>query len=291
MYLNPSPILPLPTPPSTGNHTFLLSICESVSALLYVFICFYFCFLISNLSKNILSFSVWLISLSTIPSHPSMLLQMAKFHSFLWRNNIPLCMYINTHTYRIFFWSVQFSGIKYIYLVVLDPQAPLALGFSRQEYYSGEPIPSPRDLPDPETEPRSPAQQADSLLAEPLGKPPEPFHHLKLQLCTQETINKSSLPPSPQVLATTILPSASMNLTVYSKSQPSFYIPVYHRLPSHQGRWIGKKLVQGKGDFMHESSNILTMIRSQTFLTSTHRLTWESGKDLMWSPPVEDDFK
>ena len=36
-------------------------------------------------------------------------------------------------------------------------------GFSRQEYWSGLPFPSPGDLPDPGIEPRSPALQADSL--------------------------------------------------------------------------------------------------------------------------------
>ena len=37
--------------------------------------------------------------------------------------------------------------------------------FSRQEYWIGLPIPSPGDFPDPGIEPRSPALQADSLLA------------------------------------------------------------------------------------------------------------------------------
>ena len=43
--------------------------------------------------------------------------------------------------------------------------------FSRTEYWSGLPFPSPRDLPNPGTELRSPALQADSLPAEPQGKP------------------------------------------------------------------------------------------------------------------------
>ena len=46
-------------------------------------------------------------------------------------------------------------------------QAPLSMGFSRQEYWSGLPFPSPGDLPDPGIEPRSPALQADSLPTEP----------------------------------------------------------------------------------------------------------------------------
>ena len=42
--------------------------------------------------------------------------------------------------------------------------------FSRQEYWSGVPLPSPEDLPDPEIEPGSPALQADALPSEPSGK-------------------------------------------------------------------------------------------------------------------------
>ena len=49
-------------------------------------------------------------------------------------------------------------------------QAPLSMGFSRQEYWSGLPIPSPGNLPDPGIEPGSPALQADSLLSEPSRK-------------------------------------------------------------------------------------------------------------------------
>ena len=41
------------------------------------------------------------------------------------------------------------------------------MGFSRQEYWSGLPFPSPGDFPNPGIEPRSPAWQADALLAEP----------------------------------------------------------------------------------------------------------------------------
>ena len=44
-------------------------------------------------------------------------------------------------------------------------------GFSRQEYWSGLPCPPPGDLPNPGTEPRSPALQVDSLPSEPPGKP------------------------------------------------------------------------------------------------------------------------
>ena len=61
-------------------------------------------------------------------------------------------------------------------LILCDPlrtiahQAPLSMEFSRQEYWSGLPCPSPGDLSDPGIEPGSPALQADSLLSEPPGK-------------------------------------------------------------------------------------------------------------------------
>ena len=50
-------------------------------------------------------------------------------------------------------------------------QAPLFMEFSRQEYWSGLPFPSPGDLPDPGIESMSPVLQADSLPSEPPGKP------------------------------------------------------------------------------------------------------------------------
>ena len=54
-------------------------------------------------------------------------------------------------------------------------QAPLSVEFSRQEYWSGLPCPSPGDLPDPGIKPISPVLQTDSLPTEPPGKPPYRF--------------------------------------------------------------------------------------------------------------------
>ena len=51
-------------------------------------------------------------------------------------------------------------------------QAPLSMGFPRQDYWSALPFPSPGDLPDPGIKPRSPSSQANSLPAEPPGKFP-----------------------------------------------------------------------------------------------------------------------
>ena len=50
-------------------------------------------------------------------------------------------------------------------------QVPLSMGFSRQEYWSGFPFPSPGDLPNPGIEPRSATLQADALTSAPPGKP------------------------------------------------------------------------------------------------------------------------
>ena len=52
-------------------------------------------------------------------------------------------------------------------------QAPLSVGFSRKEYWTGLPFPSPRDLPNPGIEPGSPVLQADSLPSELPEKPLE----------------------------------------------------------------------------------------------------------------------
>ena len=49
-------------------------------------------------------------------------------------------------------------------------QASLSMGFSRQEYWSGLPFPSPGHLPNPGIDPRSPALQADSLPTEPANR-------------------------------------------------------------------------------------------------------------------------
>ena len=70
-----------------------------------------------------------------------------------------MCLYILSH--------VEFFVTPWI----IARQAHLSMGFSRQEYWSGLPFPSPGDLPDPGVEPRSPALQADSLSSELQGVP------------------------------------------------------------------------------------------------------------------------
>ena len=67
-------------------------------------------------------------------------------------------------------------------------QAPPSMEFSRQEYWSGLPFPSPGDLPDPGIELRSPALRADALLSEPPGKP-------KVKVLSYSVILSNSLRP------------------------------------------------------------------------------------------------
>ena len=58
--------------------------------------------------------------------------------------------------------------------VVSNSLRPYGLGFmefSRSEYWSGQPFPSPEDLPNPGIKPRSPSLQADSLPTELSDKP------------------------------------------------------------------------------------------------------------------------
>ena len=67
-------------------------------------------------------------------------------------------------------------------------QAPPSMGFSRQEYWSRSPLPSPGDLPVPGVKPGSPALQADSLPSEPPGTlliiRLQPYSNYIVSICT-----------------------------------------------------------------------------------------------------------
>ena len=82
----------------------------------------------------------------------------------------PECKYVSSGKQRNITNSYIVKSLSRVQLFV-DPwtvayQAPLSMGFSRQEYWSGLPFPSPGDLPDPGIEPRSPALPADALTSE-----------------------------------------------------------------------------------------------------------------------------
>ena len=84
------------------------------------------------------------------------------------KNYLNVCTHTLTHI--CMFWQ-HMSVLSCVRLFATPwtaaHQAPLSMGFRRQEYWSGLPFPSPGDLPNPGIKPRPPALQADSL---PSGK-------------------------------------------------------------------------------------------------------------------------
>ena len=84
---------------------------------------------------------------------------------------------------------------------IISCQAPLSVEFSRQEYSSGLPFPSPGDLPDPGIKTGSPTLLADSLPYEPPRSPSLPYclmywflqpHWIKVSVTLDETIQTAT---------------------------------------------------------------------------------------------------
>ena len=92
---------------------------------------------------------------------------MARFPAFQRERNVCVCIYICVCVCV----CVYYTHVFFVYVWTVAHQAPMSMEFSRQEYWSGKPFPSPGDLPNPGTEPGSPTLQADSLPSEPPGKP------------------------------------------------------------------------------------------------------------------------
>ena len=90
--------------------------------------------------------------------------------SLLWTGyNICLAPSLTTE----YEWLKSLSRVRlFVTPWTVAHQAPLSMEFSRQEYWSELPFPSPGDLPDPGIKPMSPALQADALPSEPPWKPP-----------------------------------------------------------------------------------------------------------------------
>ena len=76
--------------------------------------------------------------------------------------------------------GVRACSVTQLYLTLCDPQAPLFMGFLRQEDWSGLPFSPPGDLPDPGIEPKSPLLAGRFFITEPPGTPhpeSEPKHY------------------------------------------------------------------------------------------------------------------
>ena len=89
---------------------------------------------------------------------------------------IYMCIYVYIHvsTFSFVLSCSVVSDSLLLYFIIVARQAPLSMGFPRQEYWNGLPFPSPEDPLNPGIKlasPASPVLQADSLPAEPLGKP------------------------------------------------------------------------------------------------------------------------
>ena len=85
----------------------------------------------------------------------------------------------------------RFSHVQiFVTLWTAARQASLSMGFSRQEYWSGLPSPSPGDLPDPGIEPMSLSSPtlADDYL--PLAPPGKPFMYVVATLLCRESKHK-----------------------------------------------------------------------------------------------------
>ena len=82
-------------------------------------------------------------------------------------------------------------------------QVPLSMEFSRQEYWSGLPFPSPGESSWPGIEPRSPALQADALPSEPPGKPTDYVSNVK----KAKSLSCVQLFATPWTVAYQVLPS------------------------------------------------------------------------------------
>ena len=126
---------------------FTLSLITSLFLTLQI-VCNYFVLLVNHIpimacNCNYLLFFVLLLIVKT-DKHLSLLWKKARSLS-----HVPLFATL---------WTVAY-------------QAPPSMGFSRQEYWSGLPFPSPGDLPDLGIKPGSPALEADALTSEPPGKP------------------------------------------------------------------------------------------------------------------------
>ena len=151
-----------------------------MSLILFCYICL-FCFVGSQRREIIqyVSFSIWLISLGKISSKSIHVVTSGKILFFLWLSNIPLYVCTTSSLSIHLLMDTYVASISWslscVWLFVtcspwtVSHQAPVPMGFSRQEYWSGLLFPSPTDLPDQGTEPASPIMVAGSLPLSLLG--------------------------------------------------------------------------------------------------------------------------
>ena len=115
---------------------------------------------------------IWQTSVYPSKHHCTLvLLNRAPFERLYFWNT---CLNISFNLITIYCESESVKALSHVPLFVtpwtVARQAPLSMGFSRQEYWRGLTFSSPRDITNPGIEPRSFALQPDSLPSEPLGR-------------------------------------------------------------------------------------------------------------------------
>ena len=117
-------------------------------------------------------------------SFPILLVLIIKFHKILSLVYVCVCICLCIYQ-QSGFWTKTSLAVQWLKLLAFSAagmdstprtvthQTPLSTGFSRQEYWSGLPFPSPGYLPDAGIEPESPALQANSLPSELPERPQE----------------------------------------------------------------------------------------------------------------------
>ena len=123
-----------------------------------------------------------------------------------------------TITTLLFGYMCKLSHFSHVWLFetlwTIAQQAPLFMGFSRQEYWSGLPYPLPGDLPDSQIEPTSPALQVDSL---PTQSPGKPISQLYTNTKWKVKKKKRVISPVPLEVATFLWWNPHLNHPVFSK--------------------------------------------------------------------------
>ena len=198
--------------------------------------------LVSRLSLSLLA----LCTLPDIVLYPCQLAGTCILFSFL-----PSFVSLDSALFWVFRGSSQKETIQGMSLpsgcYVSLWSVPLSLGFSRQEYWSGLPFPSPGDLPNPGMEPRSPTLQEDSLPTEPPGKSPSltswnQTFALFLECEALLLDMNPGVPPCPRI----------KNFYAIQPSHPLSPPPPAFNLSQHQGlfQWVS---------YLHQVATVLEL--------------------------------
>ena len=143
------------------------------------------------------------------------------------------------------------------------------MGFSRQEYWSGFPFPSPGDLPDPVIKPKSPVLQVDSL---PVSHKGSPLYIVTFSLFLNHLMSQGDFRSvnSEEWDSASWGHSRNPEWEQLYNCKPGAYS--FHEVPNSSHPWRLKTLRKHKWE---EITLIISLIRAQSQVTKNAR---ESGK-------------